>query len=147
MEPALRLEVLTEYEPMLARYPLLKQLNPTLTLERYAALLQLILKQGGYFQLACFQGDACVGLTGVWISTKVWCGKFIEVDNFVVDENHRGKGIGKLLLEWVEKKGRSEGCESMHLDSYIVNEKANRFYFANGFTAKGYHMKKEFEGK
>jgi len=137
-----RLVVLTDFDSMLARYPLLNQLNPSLTEARYAEFLRAILEQGGYFQLACFDADRCVGVTGVWIATKVWCGKYIEVDNFVVDREYRGRGIGRIILEWVEARGREEGCDRVHLDSYIVNEKANAFYEARGFEKKGYHMQK-----
>ncbi len=142
MPASLRFEVLSTFESMRKQYPLLKQLNPTLTPERYEALLAAILKQGGYFQVGCFEGDQCVGLTGVWIGTQIWCGKFIEVDNFIVDEAYRGRGVGKKLLEWVEAKGKAENCEMARLDTYVVLEQAQRFYFAQGFKILGFHMVK-----
>lgn len=136
------LKELHTFDDMLARYPLIQQLNPAMTLERYRELLNAILKQGNYFQIAAFENNICLGVSGVWIGTQLWCGKFIEIDNFIVDENSRGKGIGRLLVNWIETRARQERCEMMRLDTYVVLEQAQRFYFSHGFKILGFHMTK-----
>ena len=135
---------LLDYESMLPSLPLIQQLNPIMTADRFAQLIQQMVKQGNYFQAGCFISGKLVGLTGVWIGTQLWCGKFIEVDNFVVDESHRSRGIGKRLLNWVDAKAKSEGCQMVRLDTYVTLDKAHRFYFANGFKIEGFHMTKRF---
>ena len=138
------LRELRGYEAMLPALPLIQQLNPGMTAERYGRLLSDMVKQGNYFQVGCFLADKLVGVTGVWIGTQLWCGKFIEVDNFIVDEAHRSRGIGKCLLDWVVAKGKSEGCQIARLDTYVTLDKAQRFYFAQGFRIEGFHMTKRF---
>jgi hypothetical protein len=36
-----------------------------------------------YKQIAVFEGDVCVG-PGLWFGIKLWCGKYLEIDNFIV---------------------------------------------------------------
>jgi hypothetical protein len=40
-----------------------------------------------YKQIAVFEGDVCVGLSGLWSGTKLWSGKYLEIDNFIVHQN------------------------------------------------------------
>ena len=136
------IKVVSDFENMLLSFPLIQQLNPKMTMDRYSTLLRSIVDQKNYFQLGFYDGDRLVGLTGVWIGTKLWCGRYLEVDNFIVHENYRGKKIGAQLLEWVNRYAREQKCEMIGLDSYVVAEGAHRFYFANGFKIEGFHMTK-----
>ncbi len=112
---------------MLGSFPLIQQLNPNMTSSRYEELISQMVKQGNYFQAGCFLSGKMVGLTGIWIGTQLWCGKFIEVDNFIVDEAHRQIGIGTKLMNWVDEKATLEGCGIIRLDTYVTLEKAHRF--------------------
>ncbi len=138
------IKVINDFETMLQSFPLILQLNPKMTMARYKTLLRAIVDQGSYFQIGYFDQDKLVGLTGVWIGTKLWCGRYLEVDNFVVDENYRGQGIGNKLLAWAEAHAKKEECEMIGLDSYVTAEGAHRFYFAGGFKVEGFHMTKRF---
>jgi GNAT superfamily N-acetyltransferase len=57
----------------------------------------------------CFEGDVCVGLSGLWFGIKLWCGKYLEIDNFIVHPEHRKKGIGKMT-DYVDIKAKELGC-------------------------------------
>lgn len=142
MQQDFEIRVMSTLDTMLGNFPLIQQLNPQMTLARYETLIKAIAKQGNYFQIGYFSRGQCLGLTGIWIGTQLWCGKFIEVDNFVVDEASRGQGVGKRLLEWVERKARDENCEMIRLDTYVTFEQAQRFYFSRGFRIEGFHMTK-----
>ncbi|MER2998048.1 GNAT family N-acetyltransferase [Pontibacter populi] len=52
-----------------------------------------------------------------------------------IHENYQGKGLGKLLLDYLEEKARSMGATTMVLQA---REKAVSFYERNGYhiTAK-----------
>src|SRR5690349_16423156 len=107
-------------EEMVPRYPLIQQLNPTLTAEAYVSMLPEML-QHGYRQVGVFLGEQCVGLSGFWVSTKLYCGRYIEMDNVIVDAAHRSSGIGKILVDWIVEKGRVEKCRVAMLDVYAQN--------------------------
>jgi GNAT superfamily N-acetyltransferase len=138
----LEIKELVDLSSMLGSFPLIQQLNPNMTSSRYEELISQMVKQGNYFQAGCFLSGKMVGLTGIWIGTQLWCGKFIEVDNFIVDEAHRQIGIGTKLMNWVDEKATLEGCGIIRLDTYVTLEKAHRFYFSNGFKIEGFHMTK-----
>ncbi|WP_165864965.1 GNAT family N-acetyltransferase [Rufibacter latericius] len=126
---------------MLHQFPLIQFLNPNMEPERYEELLRLMLPQH-YRMVGVFDGTTCLGLSGYWIGTKLYSGKYLEVDNFVVDEQYRSKGIGKLLLDWLTAEANRYHCETMMLDAYVVNNAAHKFYLREGFVIKGFHFLK-----
>ena len=70
-------------EEMLANLTLLQEVYPNLTQEDYSKELDSMICHN-YGQVGVFIGGECVGLTGYWIGTKLWCGKYLELDNVVV---------------------------------------------------------------
>jgi GNAT superfamily N-acetyltransferase len=44
-------------------------------------------------------------------NTKLWTGKYIELDNVVTDKNHRSKGVGKLINDFAAEKAKQLGCK------------------------------------
>ena len=126
-------------DEMLAQYTVLLDLYPTLTLEEYATDLDQMLPHN-YGQVAVFDGDQCVGISGYWIGTKLWCGKYLELDNIVVKSEIRSKGVGQLLFDYLSEKAKTENCHMMSLDSYTTNYKAHKFFYNNGFAPKGFHF-------
>ena len=126
---------------MLPHYPLIRQLSPGVTEERYTHLLDDMLAHH-YRMVALLDDGICVGISGIWVATKIYSGRYLEMDNVVVADTHRSKGIGKLLTDFVEKLALEEGCEIIMLDAYLENEKAHAFYEREGFTKRGYHFLK-----
>ena len=124
---------------MKASYTLLLQLNPKMEATAYENMLQQMIPHN-YKQVGVYKADQLVGLSGYWINTKLYCGKYIEMDNVIVDEAYRSHGIGKLLSNWILEKALAEDCKSIHLDAYAHNKKAHRFYFREGFMIEGFHM-------
>jgi len=53
-----------------------------------------------------------------------------------VDEKYRGKGIGKLLLESLEKWAVDDGCIGVRLVSGMNREKAHEFYLHCGYNLR-----------
>ena len=91
---------LTSLEEMLAQMENIKFLYPNMTLEKYKSFLVDMIPKG-YKQVIVLEEDTCVGMTGFWFGTKLWTGKYIEIDNFIVHPEHRKKGIGKIISEFI----------------------------------------------
>ncbi|GAA4128203.1 hypothetical protein GCM10022250_16730 [Flavobacterium chungbukense] len=100
-----------------------------------------------YTQIAVFEKEVCLGLTGCWSATKLWTGKYLEIDNFVVNPDYRSRGIGKLLTDYVEKKALDLNCSSIVLDAFTGNFGAHRFYYNQGYAPKGFHFVKILDEK
>ncbi len=124
---------------MLDQISIMQELYPTLTEAQYHEMLQDMIPNN-YGQVAVFENNVCVGISGYWIGTKLWCGKYLELDNFIVSKSHRSKGIGKILSDYLENKANLNNCNIQSLDAYTTNFKAHRFYYNQGFSPKGFHF-------
>ncbi len=123
-------------------YPFILLLNPKLERAEYDASLAAMLSNG-YRAAAVFEGDECLGVTGLWVGCKFYCGHYVEIDNFVMKESARGKGIGKAMLDWVESFAASLGARTLMLDAYVTNPQAHKLYFREGYNILGYHFLKK----
>jgi GNAT superfamily N-acetyltransferase len=56
-----------------------------------------------------------------------------ELGGLVVDEEQRGLGIGRALMEAVEEWARAQGCKSVWVRSNVIREGAHRFYRHIGY--------------
>ena len=130
---------LIDKEEMLKNLSVLQDLYPSLTLSEYSSELDLMLPHN-YGQVGVFEGDICLGLSGFWIGTKLWCGKYLELDNIVVSKTQRSQGIGKLMFDFLHKKALENDCTMLSLDSYTTNFKAHKFFYKEGFAPKGFHF-------
>ncbi len=124
---------------MMGHITVLNAIYPSLTREEYDRELDQML-QHNYGQIAVFDDEICIGISGFWIGTKLWCGKYLELDNIVVLEKYRSKGVGKLLFDFLHKKAVENDCTMLSLDSYTHNFKAHKFFYNQGFSPKGFHF-------
>ena len=134
---------LTTVEEMLPSFPLIRLLSPQLTAGEYEKMLRDMVPHN-YFQAAIYLDEACVAVSGYWIGTKLYSGKYIEIDNFIVHPDHRSKNFGKRLQEWILAEGKANGCVIAMLDAYVENFRAHHFYYREGFIARGFHYLKTF---
>jgi GNAT superfamily N-acetyltransferase len=135
---------LTSLQEMLLHLETIKFLYPKMTLKRYKSFLEDMIPKN-YKQVAVFDGDTCVGLSGFWFATKLWTGKYIEIDNFIVHPDYRKKGIGKLLTQFIDEKAKELNCTCIVLDAFTGNFEAHRFYYNQGYVPRGFHFIKTIE--
>lgn len=137
----MEIQILKTKEEMLAHLDIVKQLYPDFTIEKYGTLLDAML-QANYQQIIVIANKQTIALTGVWIGTKLWSGKYVEIDSFVVHESFRGQKIGDILIEEVHKIAKEVGANQICLDAFTTNFKAGKFYINHGFEPKGFHFVK-----
>lgn len=122
---------------------LLAVLNADVSESEVAERLRRILFEHPNYRLyGAFEGSRLLGVCGAWIATKVWCGRYLEVDNLVVDPNQRSCGVGTQLLDFMEKLGRESDCRILVLDSYTSNHSSHRLYHRLNYEIKGFHFVK-----
>ena len=135
---------LTSLEEMLAQMETITFLYPNMTLEKYKTFLEEMIPKS-YKQVAVFENDTCVGMTGFWFGTKLWTGKYIEIDNFIVHPDYRKKGIGKIISEFIDNKAKELNCTCIVLDAFTGNFPAHRFYYNLGYVPRGFHFIKTID--
>ncbi|CAM3965840.1 MULTISPECIES: GNAT family N-acetyltransferase [Flavobacterium] len=129
---------------MLEQIEIIQQMYPDYTLEKYEALLNEMLPLQ-YKQVLVLENEVCIGLAGFWIATKLWSGKYLELDNVIVHTEHRSKGIGELIAEYLNKKAIEANCNVVVLDAYTSNYRAQKFFFNQGFVPQGFHFVKHLK--
>ena len=131
-----RVEAATEATPevheALAR--LLPQLNsqlPVPTMER----LQALVEDPAVTLLLARDGREVLGTTTVIVYTTPFWIK-ARLDEVVVDQAARGKGIGEALVKAALDVARMKGAQVAELQSGVQREAANRLYPRMGFKRR-----------
>lgn len=65
------------------------------------------------------------------------CPRSGEISELIVSKNTRSKGIGKQLMQKMEKYLKSIGCEYIFIDVFAYNENAIKFYEKQGYHTRG----------
>ncbi len=109
------------------------QLGYPMTPEEASARLSEI---AGHPDHALFVADAG-GLLAGWLQVSLprifESPRQAEIAGLVVDEEHRGRGIGPALLRRAEAWARERGCAVLRVRSNVVRERAHGFYRREGF--------------
>lgn len=124
--------------------PLVKMLNPSVDEALLAQRLTEMPGQG-YQCAGAYQGETLVGICGLWVTTRFYCGRMIEPDHVIVHPDFRSLGIGQKLMAWVYDYARSLDCEMVELNSYVVSPRSHKFYFNEGFQILGFHFQKKLD--
>ncbi len=140
----MEIKELTTLSEMLSQIEIIKFLYPKMTPQRYQSFLLEMLPHN-YKQVAIFENEKCIALTGFWVGTKLWTGKYIEIDNFIVHPEYRQKGIGQQLTDFIAKKATQLQCTCVVLDAFTGNFSAHRFYYNQGYQPRGFHFIKTID--
>ncbi len=96
----------------------------TATIEDYANDF----KEGVFDSLVAEVDQKVVGMTLYYLTYSTWKGKMLYLEDFVVLENHRGKGIGALLFEAFLKEAGQLDCRLVKWQVLDWNRPALNFY-------------------
>lgn len=74
------------------------------------------------------QNEDIVGLSLFYYRYSTWKGKCLYLEDLIVTETERGKGIGKLLFEKTLAYAKEDGCTKMNWQVLDWNTPAIDFY-------------------
>ncbi len=131
-----RIETVTEATPEVhaALAHLLPQLNSELPVPT-PARLQALVADPAVTLLLARDGQDFVGTTTVIVYTTPFWIK-ARLDEVVVDEAARGKGVGAALVSAALDVGRQKGAQVAELQSGVWRGAANRLYPRMGFKLR-----------
>lgn len=76
-------------------------------------------------------------------SNNLYDMKTLYIDDLCVDENARGKHVGRTLYKYVVDYARSIGCQNITLNVWEGNHNARTFYEKMGFGVRKTMMEKK----
>jgi len=122
-------------------YLLFEQLWPNKELDKKE--LQVVFNRGvnsDTDELLCLvYSSELIGFCAYAIVNNLWQAGYISyMYAMVVDENHRGKGFGTMLIEEAIKDSKNKGLKRLELDSGFQREKAHEFYMKLGFEKRAF---------
>ncbi len=83
------------------------------------------------------EDDFIVGISLYYYRYSTWKGRRLYLEDIIVTETYRGRGIGKLLFERTMLKALHDGCSGMVWQVLDWNEAAIKFYGNYGARLDG----------
>jgi GNAT superfamily N-acetyltransferase len=122
-------------------YPLFEQLWPNKELDKNA--LRIVFNRGvnsDTDELLCLDySNELIGFCAYTIVNNLWLAGYISyMYAMIVNETHRGKGFGTMLIKESIKKSKDKGLKRLELDSGFHREKAHEFYMKLGFEKRAF---------
>jgi GNAT superfamily N-acetyltransferase len=125
-------EATTEVHAALGR--LLPQLNARLTLPPFERLAAIVADPSVTLLVARDGGEIVGTATVIVYTTPFWIKA--RLDEVVVDEAARGKGVGAALVTACVDIAREKGAQVAELQSGVHRDAANRLYPRMGFERR-----------
>ncbi|MEH2162554.1 MAG: GNAT family N-acetyltransferase [Nostoc sp.] len=127
---------------ILGCFPIIFQLRPHLEEAKFIEQVRYQMKEG--YQLAFLElEEQAVAVAGFRINTCLALGKFLYIDDLIVDEFKRSQSYGKQLFQWLIEYARNQGCEHLSLDSGVQRFAAHRFYLIERMSITSHHFSME----
>ena len=70
-----------------------------------------------------------------------------QLENLVVAESHRRRGVGRALMAWCEATARDAGCYKLQFQSRNHRRESHRFYRSLGYQALTVGFRRYLTGK
>ena len=123
-------------------WPALHLLRPHLKEAEFVPLVKTMMSEG--YELAFIEENGVAAAAiGFRYVQKLFDGKQIYVDDLTTLGEHRGKGYGGLLLEYVFQLAKERGYACVTLDSGPTRHDAHRLYLNKGFLISSMHFTKK----
>ncbi|MGV0107797.1 Aminoalkylphosphonate N-acetyltransferase [Nostoc sp. DSM 114160] len=123
-------------------FPVISQLRPHLEQDNFVEQVRYQMKEG--YQLAFLEVEKqAVAVAGFRISNCLALGKFLYIDDLVVDELKRSHRYGQQLFQWLIEYARNHECKHLSLDSGVQRFAAHRFYLMQRMSITSHHFSME----
>jgi len=123
-------------------FSVISELRPHLIQETFLQLIRKMEKEG-YVLAFIEENTNVVSVAGYRITTNLFMGKNLYVDDLVTTESVRSKGYGKSMITWLHSVAVENQCTHLHLDSGVQRYQAHKFYFKQGLVITSYHLATE----
>lgn len=120
--------------------------NEESNIEKMNIQFKKIKKANSHIILGAFENENMIGSVMGVICDELYgnCKAFMVIENMIVDNSKRKKGIGKKLIEEIEKIAKLRNCTQIILVTETNRKDACSFYESVGYLPeiqKGYKKK------
>lgn len=127
-------------------FDVMVKLRPHLVRSDFTRLIKHLMDTQNYWLAGYWENGRVLGAAGCRIGEWLHTGKYLEIEELVVAEEARSKGIGKRLLSWAEERAREEGCNQVRLVSGVTRADAHRFYERENMAFEARYYSKTISG-
>ena len=128
---------------------LFHQLWPDLNLSNNSVedVLDIYINDSNY-EIYCYEEEiqSVKTMTGLITVSKrydfYYSGKIGIIEELIIDEKHRSKGIGKKLVEFIENLLIKNNCKAIELSSNLHRTRAHNFWKKMGYEQSAYLFRK-----
>ncbi len=124
-------------------FSVMKELRPHLTLAEYIAIYEEARQEGNYTIIALEENNQILALMGYRKLTDFVRGRHLYIDDLVVTEKARSKGLGAVLLKQAEQIAQEKGYKVLRLCTGIENKRGMNFYETHSWTKRAYAYTKK----
>lgn len=143
----IQISVATAAEQIAACFPVIHELRPHLTLERYLAQVSRQQREHGY-ELAYVESSGSIeAVAGYRFAEFLAWGKVLYVDDLITASSARRSGFGGALLDWLIERAAAQGCAQIHLDSGVHRYDAHRLYMSRHMIIGSHHFSRDLAAK
>jgi len=110
------------------------QLGYTLSIEQTLQNINAVLESNDHTAFVAEYENKIVGWIGASQAIMIEVMPHCEINGLVIDQDHRGMGIGKLLIDKVKQWARKKNNTKIGLHCNVKRTEAHLFYEHLGFA-------------
>jgi GNAT superfamily N-acetyltransferase len=121
-------------------FGVMSQLRPHLAEGEFLKLVRHLAETTRFQMAFVTEGGEIKAVAGFRISEWLASGKYLEIEDLVVNEEERSRGYGGALFDWIVAYAKERGCDQLRLVSRMDRDEAHRFYERKGMTRFAYYF-------
>jgi GNAT superfamily N-acetyltransferase len=110
-----------------------QQLGYPLSVQQTLQNIHAVLESKDHTAFVAVTDNKIIGWIGAAQSIMLEIMPHCEINGLVIDENYRGKGVGRLLVERVKQWAKEKGNDTLTLRCNVKRTDAHLFYEHLGF--------------
>lgn len=130
-------------DSIVSTLPLINQQYPDVDATKLRLSVAEMIDVNNYKMLAVLDNGRVIAVCGYWILRMIYCGRYLQMSNLIVDLSYRNKGVASQIVDYFTELAKKSRCDKIVLDSNILNKKSHSLFFNNDFYIRGFHFMKD----
>lgn len=135
----IEIKIADSKEKILHCLPAIQSLRPHITAENIFEFMEPMMNENFHI-IYVEENGMPVAFSGYRFITHFYSGHIIYIDDLGTIAEHRGKGYGSALLEYIFDLAKQHRLAAVHLDSGHQRFDAHRLYLNKGFQISSHHF-------